>query len=141
MLHAIRVVIYVLPTYWLTVLYTVTQRYVCSRIYYKQMSLDIGKTETVVDTVRGMTNREIAVMLTVAVSLTAGAFWVENRYAKLLETQAKLEQQQTEIIQLQNQLLQVVNSLPPEARKVFIEQTQVTQALGRNKTFIPQPKK
>lgn len=102
------------------------------------MALDADKTAGIIDTVKGMTSKELAVTLVLIVSCVAGAFWVENRYAKLRDTQSRIEQQGTQIIQLQTQILNVVNALPAPVRQEIIERSAAAQALNRDKTtFIP----
>ena len=81
-----------------------------------------------------MSNMELAVMIGAIIMFTTVAFWVENRYAKLLDTQEKLGQQQTEIRSLQMQLLQLINSLPEQQRKEFVERISYGQIIDPHKT-------
>jgi hypothetical protein len=98
--------------------------------------MDVDQTTGVIDTIKGMTSRELAVMLVLIVLSVAGAFWIENRYAKLRDTQEVIQQQQAQVIQLQTQILNVVNALTPEQRKEILERNAVQQALN-NRTFVP----
>lgn len=95
------------------------------------------EVSSVIGTLRRMTNKDLASVATLVVFCVSGAFWIENRYAKLADTQMRIEQQQTEIIQLQTQILNVVNALPDEVRKEIVERSAVSRALSPDR-HIPQ---
>ena len=100
---------------------------------------NLNDTTTIIDAIRAMTSRQLAVVIVLAASAVATAFWFENRYAKLKITQDNIQQQQTQIIQLQTQILNVVNALPADVRKEIVERSQTQQALNVNKErFISQ---
>ena len=100
---------------------------------------NINDTTTVIDSLRAMSSRQLAVVTVLVVSAVATAFWFENRYAKLQETQTNIQQQQTQIIQLQTQILNVVNALPADVRKEIVERSQTQQALTvKKERFIAQ---
>lgn len=90
----------------------------------------------VLELLHTLSAQQMAAVLVLVVSAVTGAFWVENRYAKLRDTQARIEQQQTQVLQLQTQILNVVNALPPEVRKEIVERSQAAQALGRSGVFV-----
>lgn len=103
------------------------------------MTVDIEKTASIITTLRRMSSKELATTIFLIIATVTSAFWIENRYAKLVDTQQRIEQQQTEIIQLQNQILTVVAALPADVRHEIIERSTVNQAINRNKsTYIPQ---
>ena len=105
------------------------------------MGIDVDKTAGIIGTLRKMSNKELAVTVCLIVASVAGAFWIENRYAKLRDTQERIEQQQTQIIQLQTQILSVVNALPADVRREIVERSAAAQALGaRNKSTFVEPK-
>jgi hypothetical protein len=100
--------------------------------------MDVEKTAGVIDVLKGMSSKELAVTLLLIIGAVGVAFWVENRYAKLVDTQARIEQQQQQLIQLQTQILNVVNALPSEVRREIVERSQAAQALNKsNREFIP----
>lgn len=102
------------------------------------MAVDVEKTAGIIDTVKGMSSKELAVTLFLVVGCVGVAFWIENRYAKLADTQARIEQQQTQVLQLQTQILNVVNALPADVRKEIVERSLAAQALGKSgKEFVP----
>ena len=98
--------------------------------------MDVENAEGVVSTIRGMSSKEIAVMVLLIILSVSVAFWVENRYAKLRDTQEVIKQQQAQLIQLQTQILTVSQALTPEQRKEIVERNAVQQALS-NRTFVP----
>ena len=101
------------------------------------MTINTNDTSGIIDTVRGMNSKELAVTLFLIIGCVGAAFWVENRYAKLRDTQERIEQQQTQLIQLQTQILNVVNALPADIRKEIVERSATAQALAqRNSKFI-----
>lgn len=99
-----------------------------------------NEVSSIIGTVRRMSNKDLAAVGTLIVFCVSAAFWIENRYAKLADTQMRIEQQQTEIIQLQTQILNVVNALPDGIRKEIIERSAVSRALNpeRRDNYIPQ---
>lgn len=111
------------------------------------MGVDIEKTAGVIGTLRRMTNRELATTIFLIVASVSAAFWVENRYAKIQDTQADLNRQQQEILQqqakidsIQTNLISVVNSLPPQVRREVLERTATNQALNPEPTKFVKPK-
>lgn len=98
--------------------------------------MDVDKTAGIIDTIKGMSSKELAVTLVLIVSCVLAAFWVENRYAKMRDTQIELGRQQQEILRqqqnvenLQKQVINVVNSLPLDVRKEIIERSTLADAL------------
>lgn len=55
------------------------------------MPIDPEKTKGIIETLRKMSSSELAVTLFLIVAAVSGAFWIENRYAKIAETQAQIE--------------------------------------------------
>lgn len=94
----------------------------------------LGDTTSLIDILRNMNSKQIAAVLFVVIAAVGGAFWVENRYAKLVDTQNNIQQQQTQILQLQSQILTVVNSLPVDVRKEIIERSTTSKALNIDKS-------
>lgn len=102
---------------------------------------NVKETSSIIDILRKMTSKELAVVLIVAGTAVGGSFWFENRYAKLADTQTNIQQQQTQILQLQTQILTVVNSLPADVRKEIVERSTASKALNLEQgAFIPQNK-
>lgn len=77
---------------------------------------------------------ELSILITIIMSCISGAFFVENRYAKLMETQKELSIQQTQIILLQRQLLSLVDALPEDIRQQIVNRSKVNQALQLNQS-------
>lgn len=98
------------------------------------MGLDIEKTAGVIDIIRKMTSRELAVLVVFVLSSVSFAIygynWIEGRYAKLRDTQDRIELQQAQLLQLQTQILNVVNALPAEVRKEIVERSTAQAALS-----------
>jgi len=61
------------------------------------MAIDVEKTKGIIDVIKEMTSKELAVTLFLMVGSVSLAFWVENRYAKIEETQAEIEITRKEI--------------------------------------------
>lgn len=66
---------------------------------------------------------ELALIASLIASAVYGAFWIENRYAKIADTQARLDSQQQELHivtqdlqQVGNQLIEILYALPPDKR-------------------------
>lgn len=88
------------------------------------MAVDVEKTKNIIDTLRKMTSRELAVTLFLVVSAVAGAMWIENRYAKITETKQQIEQTEeeikkhkAEIIQMHIRTLELIRMQPKEVQE------------------------
>lgn len=90
---------------------------------------NLKETTDIIGILKKMTSKELAVTIIVAILSVTAAFWVENRYANLVQTQNEIQKQQTQVLHLQNQILTVVNSLPEEVRKEIIERAKASKAL------------
>jgi HAMP domain-containing protein len=55
------------------------------------MPVDIDKTKGIIDTLKGMSSKELAVTIFLIVSAVILAFWIEGRYAKIEETRAEIQ--------------------------------------------------
>lgn len=85
--------------------------------------MDPDKTQGIIDTVKNMSSRELAVTVTLIVMVVAAAFWVENRYAKLTETEERIARHQAQLIQVQTQILELINAQSPEAQRQIRERS------------------
>jgi len=88
------------------------------------MAVDVEKTKNIIDTLRKMTSRELAVTLFLVVSAVAGAMWIENRYAKITETKQQIERTEqeikkhkAEIIQMHIRTLELIRMQPKEVQE------------------------
>lgn len=100
---------------------------------------NVKETSGIIDILRKMTSKELAATIIVAGAAVGGSFWVEKRYAKLVDTQNNIQQQQTQIIQLQTQILTLVNSLPADIRNEMVERSKASRALSLDQsTFVKQ---
>lgn len=91
---------------------------------------NVNETSGIIDVLRKMSSKELAVTIAIAIAAVGGSFWIENRYAKLADTQTNIQQQQTQILQLQTQILTVVNALPAEVRQEIVERSSASKALN-----------
>lgn len=71
-----------------------------------------------------MSSKEIAVTLFLIVVAVSGAFWIENRYAKISETKSSIEQTEmeikkhkAEIIQMHVRTLELIRMQPKEVQE------------------------
>jgi len=71
------------------------------------MSLDIDKTRGILDTLRRMSSKELAVTLFLICTSVSGAFWIENRYAKINETKLEIDKTETEIRKHKEEIMQM----------------------------------
>lgn len=94
------------------------------------MSIDIKKTETVIDTLRKMSSTELAVTLFLIISAVVGAvggaFWVEGRYVKMKQlrdemakiessikqTEQDIKKHKTEILLMSAKNLEILKQFP-----------------------------
>lgn len=90
----------------------------------KIMPIDTEKTKGIIDTLRKMSSRELAVTLFLIVGAVSGAFWIENRYAKIAETKADIEKTEqdikrhkAEIIQMHVRTLELIKIQPKEIQE------------------------
>ena len=97
-----------------------------ARNYYQFiiMTVDIDKSKSIIDTLRKMTSRELAVTLFLIVSSVVGAMWIENRYAKITETKQQIERTEqeikkhkAEIIQMHIRTLELIRMQPKEVQE------------------------
>lgn len=61
------------------------------------MPLDPDKTTGIIDTLKKMSSRELAVTLFLIVGAVMGTFWIEGRYAKIKETKEEIEKTEASI--------------------------------------------
>ena len=87
------------------------------------MPIDTEKTKGIIDTVKKMTSRELAVTLFLIVGGISGSFWIENRYAKIAETKSDIERAEqeikkhkAEIIQMHIRTLELIKIQPKEVQ-------------------------
>ena len=87
------------------------------------MPIDTEKTKGIIDTVKKMSSRELAVTLFLIVSGISGSFWIENRYAKIAETKSDIERAEqeikkhkAEIIQMHIRTLELIKIQPKEVQ-------------------------
>lgn len=88
------------------------------------MPIDPDKTKGIIDTLRRMSSRELAVTLFLIIGGITGAFWIENRYAKIAETKADIEKAEqeirkhkAEIIQMHIRTLELIRMQPKEIQE------------------------
>lgn len=88
------------------------------------MAVDVEKTKGIIDTLRKMSSRELATTIFLIVGAVGGAFWVENRYAKITETKADIEKAEleikkhkSEIIQMHVRTLELIRMQPKEVQE------------------------
>lgn len=55
------------------------------------MAVDTEKVRKAIDSVKEMTSNQLAVTIYLVIAAVMGAFWIENRYAKIAETKAQIE--------------------------------------------------
>lgn len=88
------------------------------------ISVDVEKTKNIIDTIKGMSSRELATTIFLVVAAVAGAFWVEGRYAKIEETRTGIERTEAdirkhkeEIIQMHVRTLELIKAQPPAVQE------------------------
>ena len=95
--------------------------------------------ETIIETVRKMTSRQISAIIVIVCTCVSFVLWVENRYANLQETTNNIKSLSTQIIQLQSQILSVVNSLPADQRKEVVDRASISNAFSTSPNHERQP--
>jgi hypothetical protein len=90
------------------------------------MPIDTEKTKGIIDTLRRMSSRELAVTLLLVASGISGAFWIENRYAKIAETKSDIEKTEQEIkkhkleiIQMHIRTLELIKIQPKDVQETI----------------------
>lgn len=90
------------------------------------MPVDVEKTESVIDTLKNMTSKELAVTLFLIISTVLLAFWVEGRYAKIEETresiartEMEIRKHKEEIIQMHIKTLELIKLQPKEVQETI----------------------
>ena len=90
------------------------------------MPVDVEKTKGIIDTLRKMSSKELAVTLFLVVGAVSGAFWIENRYAKIEETRSRIEnteieirKHKEEIIQMHIRTLELIRIQPKEVQEAI----------------------
>lgn len=90
------------------------------------MPVDIEKTKGIIDTIKGMSSKELAVTIFLMCGAVSLAFWVENRYAKIEETQAEIKKTEEEIqrhkfeiIQMHVRTLELIKLQPKEVQEAI----------------------
>ena len=71
------------------------------------MPIDPDKTKSVIDTLKKMSSKELAVTIFLMVGAVSAAFWVENRYAKIEETRAAIEKAEMDIRKHKDEIIQM----------------------------------
>ena len=107
--------------------------------------IDVEKTAGIIDVIKSMSSRQMAVTL-LLIALSVGlSFWFEKRYAKLVdyqndikEQQERLAAQEKDLTKLKFNMLAVVNSLDPETRKKVFELSNTSSILTGNISNLPQ---
>lgn len=87
-------------------------------------NVDVEKTKGLIDVLKKMSSRELAVTLFLMVGAVSGAFWVEGRYAKIQETRTGIERTEAdirkhkeEIIQMHIRTLELIKAQPPAVQE------------------------
>jgi hypothetical protein len=90
------------------------------------MPIDTEKTKGIIDTLIRMSSRELAVTLFLVAGGISGAFWIENRYAKIAETKSDIEKTEQEIkkhkleiIQMHIRTLELIKIQPKEVQETI----------------------
>lgn len=90
------------------------------------MPVDVEKTKGIIDTLRKMSSKELAVTIFLIVGAVSGAFWIENRYAKIEETRSGIEKtkleiqrHKEEIIQMHVRTLELIRLQPKEVQEAI----------------------
>ena len=90
------------------------------------MPVDVEKTKGIIDTLRKMSSKELAVTLFLAAGAVSLAFWIENRYAKIEETKSSIEntmieirRHKAEIIQMHIRTLELIRLQPKEVQEAI----------------------
>jgi flagellar motor component MotA len=90
------------------------------------MTVDVEKTAGIIDTLRNMSSKELAVTIFLIVAAVLGAAWVENRYAKIKETNASIQEtmmeirkHKEEIIQMHVRTLELIRLQPKEVQETI----------------------
>lgn len=98
------------------------------------MPIDPDKTKGIIETLRKMSSRELAVTLFLIVGGISGAFWIENRYAKIAETKLDIERTEQEIIKHKAEIIQMhIRTL----ELIRIQPKEVQETIERNsKSFM-----
>lgn len=71
------------------------------------MPVDVEKTKGIIDTLKKMSSKELAVTIFLVVGAVSAAFWVENRYAKIEETRAAIEKAEMDIRKHKDEIIQM----------------------------------
>ena len=97
------------------------------------MSMDPDKVKKVIDTVKTMTSSQLSVTIYLIIAGITGAFWIENRYAKIAETETQIQKTEAyirkaeqdikkhkaEILQMHIKTLELINLQPPHIRSTI----------------------
>lgn len=98
------------------------------------MPVDVEKTENIIDTIKNMSAKELAVTVFLIVGAVFLAFWVEGRYAKIEETRASIERTEAEIRKHKEEIIQMhVKTL----ELIKLQPKEVQETIDRNsKSFM-----
>lgn len=87
-------------------------------------------------------------ILTILAALFGIGKYIDNRYAKLEETQTKIEKtqteqgiQQTQILLIQTNLLNIIHSLPKQVQNDIVDKSKIDETFSLDKSkYIQQNK-
>lgn len=98
------------------------------------MPVDVEKTESIIDTIKNMSAKELAVTVFLVVGAVFLAFWVEGRYAKIEETRTSIERTEAEIRKHKEEIIQMhVKTL----ELIKLQPKEVQETIDRNsKSFM-----
>jgi hypothetical protein len=90
--------------------------------------MDLKNAQTIFDVIKGMSGAELAVTAVICISSVMGASWVENRYAKMKDTQesisrteAEIRKHKDEIIQMHVRTLELIKLQPKEVQQMITD--------------------
>ena len=86
--------------------------------------------ENTITFLQRLTASEWVALITIITFCVSAVFFVENRYAKLTQTQKDIGIQQTQIVQVQTQIISLVEALPKEIREEIVSRSKVNNALN-----------
>ena len=86
--------------------------------------------EKTITFLKRLTDSEWISLISIITFCVSAVFFVENRYAKLAQTQKDIGIQQTQILQVQTQIMSLVEALPKEVREEIVSRSKVNNALN-----------
>lgn len=98
------------------------------------MPIDINKTKDIIDVLKSFTSRQWAVII----FLITGAIWVvwfvENRYAKIVEIEQRFQQNQQQLESAHFLSLEMFGLLPESQRRQIMEKLEMAKQ-NKNKSL------